>query len=159
MGQEHKALAVQERTSLTRLVPAAAPARAPVLNIEALSVSYGHVQAVIEFNLRVASGEWRVASGEWRVASGEVVALLGPNGAGKTTTLRAVSGLMPKQEGRVSLCGQDLSGRRPDQIVRAGLVHVPEARQVVAPLTVRENLQLAGVVDPRSREWRSRIVD
>lgn len=115
--------------------PGAAPARPPVLNIEALSVSYGHVRAVIDFDLQVASGE--------------VVALLGPNGAGKTTTLRTVSGLLPKQGGRVSLCGEDLSGRRPDQIVRAGLVHVPEGRQVVAPLTVRENLQLAGLASRR----------
>ena len=109
--------------------------RAPVLSIEELCVAYGHVKAVVDFSLSVASGE--------------VVALLGPNGAGKTTTLRAVSGLLSAQRGRVLLCGQNLSGRRPDQIARAGLLHVPEGRQVVAPLTVRENLQLAGLASRR----------
>jgi len=112
-----------------------APAHAPVLSIEGLCVAYGHVRAVVDFSLSVASGE--------------VVALLGPNGAGKTTTLRALSGLLPAQSGRIVLGGQNLSGRRPDQIVRAGLLHVPEGRQVVAPLTVLENLQLAGLASRR----------
>jgi branched-chain amino acid transport system ATP-binding protein len=115
--------------------PTGASTRAPVLSIEKLCVAYGHVRAVVDFSLSVASGE--------------VIALLGPNGAGKTTTLRAVSGLLPAQSGRVEHAGQDLSRRRPDQIVRAGLLHVPEGRQVVAPLTVRENLQLAGLASRR----------
>lgn len=110
-------------------------AQAPVLSIEELCVAYGHVKAVVDFSLSVAAGE--------------VVALLGPNGAGKTTTLRAVSGLLAAQRGRVRLGGQDMSGRRPDQIVRAGLLHVPEGRQVVAPLTVQENLQLAALATRR----------
>jgi branched-chain amino acid transport system ATP-binding protein len=80
---------------------------------------------------------------------GEVVGLLGPNGAGKTTTLRAVSGLLPMQSGRVMLCGQQVSGLRPDQIARSGLLQVPEGRQVVAPLTVLENLQMAGLASKR----------
>lgn len=109
--------------------------RAPVLSIEDLCVAYGHVRAVVDFSLSVASGE--------------VVALLGPNGAGKTTTLRAVSGLLPVQSGRVVHAGQEVSGRRPDQIVRGGLLHVPEGRQVVAPLTVQENLQLAALASRR----------
>jgi len=107
----------------------------PALVIEGLSVAYGHVRAVTGFSLSVNSGE--------------VVALLGPNGAGKTTTLRAVSGLLAAQQGRVMLCGQSLSSRRPDQIARAGLLQVPEGRQVVAPLTVLENLQLAGLASRR----------
>lgn len=107
----------------------------PALVIEELSVAYGHVRAVTGFGLSVNSGE--------------VVALLGPNGAGKTTTLRAISGLLLAQQGRVMLCGQTLSGRRPDQIARAGLLQVPEGRQVVAPLTVLENLQLAGLASRR----------
>ena len=107
----------------------------PALVIENVSVAYGHVRAVTEFNLSVNSGE--------------VVALLGPNGAGKTTTLRAVSGLLPMQSGRVMLCGQQVSGLRPDQIARSGLLQVPEGRQVVAPLTVLENLQMAGLASKR----------
>jgi len=111
------------------------PQSPPVLCIENLSVSYGHVRAVADFSLSVAAGE--------------VVALLGPNGAGKTTTLRAMSGLIPARSGRVLHEGQVITGRRPDQIARGGLLHVPEGRQVVAPLTVRENLQLAGLASRR----------
>ena len=107
----------------------------PTLMIDQLSVSYGHVKAVSQFSLSVQAGE--------------VVALLGPNGAGKTTTLRALSGLLPIQQGRVTLNGVQISGRRPDQIARAGLLQVPEGRQVVAPLTVLENLQLGGLASRR----------
>lgn len=112
-----------------------APQRAPVLRIENLCVAYGLVRAVVDFSLTVTAGE--------------VVALLGPNGAGKTTTLRAMSGLIPTRSGRVLHEGQVVTGRRPDQIARAGLLHVPEGRQVVAPLTVQENLQLAGLASRR----------
>jgi len=107
----------------------------PALVIENVSVAYGHVKAMTDFSLSVNAGE--------------VVALLGPNGAGKTTTLRAVSGLLAMQSGHVKLCGQPVSGLRPDQIARLGLLQVPEGRQVVAPLTVLENLQLAGLASKR----------
>jgi len=101
-------------------------------------------------DISVWFGQRKIIDGvSLELASGEIVALLGPNGAGKTTTLRAVSGLLPAQRGRVLLSGQNMSGRRPDQIVRAGLLHVPEGRQVVAPLTVQENLQLAGLASRR----------
>ena len=117
----------------------------PALVIEKVFVAYGNVSAVTDFSLSVHAGE--------------VVALLGPNGAGKTTTLRAVSGLLPMQSGRVMLCGQQVSGFRPDQIARSGLLQVPEGRQVVAPLTVLENLQLAGLASRRcaANELKSEI--
>ena len=74
-----------------------------------------------------------------------ITAVLGANGAGKTTLLRAISGLIQPRRGRVSLAGTDLTGRRPEDIVRAGVSHVPEGRGVIAELTVEENLRLGAL--------------
>jgi branched-chain amino acid transport system ATP-binding protein len=117
----------------------------PVLAVESLSVSYGHVQAVVGVHISVSRGE--------------IVALLGPNGAGKTTTLRAISGLLPVRQGTVRFAGKNITGMRPDRICRVGLVHVPEGRQVIAPLTVEENLEMAGLASRRcpSQDLRSEI--
>ncbi|MES2481115.1 MAG: ABC transporter ATP-binding protein [Pseudomonadota bacterium] len=116
-----------------------------VLRVEQLSVSYGHVQAVVDFDIAVNRGE--------------IVALLGPNGAGKTTVLKTISGQLRAHRGKVHYGGQDIIGMRPDKICRAGVVHVPEGRQVVAPLTVEENLQLAALASRRCppREVRAGI--
>jgi branched-chain amino acid transport system ATP-binding protein len=100
-----------------------------VLSLDGVSVSYGHVSAVQDVTLSIEPGE--------------TLALIGPNGAGKSTLLRAISNQATKVEGRVLLHGRDISAVAPNAITRAGVVHVPEGRQVVAPLTVEENLQLA----------------
>ena len=71
-----------------------------------------------------------------------ITAVLGANGAGKTTLLRAVSGMIKPRRGRVLLGGADLTGRGPEQIVRAGIAHVPEGQGVIAELTVEENLRI-----------------
>ena len=68
--------------------------------------------------------------------------MLGANGAGKTTLLRAVSGMIKPRRGRVLLGGADLTGRSPEQIVRAGIAHVPEGQGVIPELTVEENLRV-----------------
>ncbi|MFD4709771.1 ABC transporter ATP-binding protein [Streptomyces sp. NPDC058430] len=75
-----------------------------------------------------------------------VVALLGTNGAGKTTLLRVASGLLPPTSGRLSVDGEDLTGKRPHTLARNGVCHVPEGRGVFATLTVKENIliQAAG---------------
>ncbi len=79
------------------------------------------------------------------VEPGEVVALLGPNGAGKTTTLLTVSGLVPCAAGSIDvLGGGPPSTRRPAELARRGVSHVPEDRAVFTGLTVRENLRLGG---------------
>ena len=75
------------------------------------------------------------------VAEGEVTTLIGANGAGKTTTLAAISGLVPAA-GRIIFAGGDLVGRAPHEIVRRGLAHVPEGRQILARMSVEENLLL-----------------
>lgn len=77
-----------------------------------------------------------------RVEKGSIVTLVGANGAGKSTTLRAISGLVPVLGGQVLFEGQDLTNKRPHQIVACGLAHVPEGRMIFSNLTVLENLQM-----------------
>jgi len=77
------------------------------------------------------------------VRPGQKVAILGPNGAGKTTVLRAVSGLVGVRSGTITLGGAALTGRRPDEIVKRGVAHVPQGRRVFPDFTVEENLRAA----------------
>lgn len=97
-----------------------------MLRIDSLSVSYGPIQALRDVSLEVKQGE--------------IVALIGSNGAGKSTTLRAISGLLRPQTGRIQFDGRDVTKERPHLIVRSGLSHVPERRGIFANLTVGENL-------------------
>jgi branched-chain amino acid transport system ATP-binding protein len=114
----------------------------PALEIDSLHVHYGGVHALRGLSLTVEEGE--------------IVALLGNNGAGKTTTLSAVSGLVRPSAGRIVFQGRDVTRARPEEIVKAGLVHVPEGRRVFSTLTVHENLQLGGylVRDHAELRWR-----
>lgn len=95
------------------------------------------------------------------VPEGAVVALLGPNGAGKTTTIRAVTGLLPICDGRVSkgrilLDGEPITDVAPERIVARGVGHVPEGRRVFAELTVEENLR-SGAWGRSGRAVRSEL--
>ena len=99
-----------------------------LLSVEGLEVSYGLARAVQGIDLTVGAGE--------------VVALFGANGAGKSSSLLAISGVVPSR-GRVVFDGADLRGMLPYQIVRRGLVQVPERRAIFPDLTVRENLGVA----------------
>ena len=101
-----------------------------LLRCDDLVVRYGPVEAV------------RGAS--FAVEEGQIVALIGANGAGKSTTLRALSGVQRKAGGNVTFRGRDITRARPHQIVRLGLVQVPEGRAIVATMTVQENLELGG---------------
>ena len=96
------------------------------LRVEGLRVSYGRTQALHGIDLTVSAGQ--------------VVCLIGGNGAGKTTTMRALSGLIRPRAGQVHLDGVNITGLRPHRIAAAGLLQVPEGRQVFAELTVAENL-------------------
>ena len=107
-----------------------------MLTVEGLSAGYGKLQILHEVSFEVNPGE--------------VLALIGANGAGKTTTLRAISGSIPASAGRVSFEGNDLTGLRPHDVVRAGVVQVPEGRELFAGLTVRENLMMGGYTLERS---------
>lgn len=101
-------------------------------------------------DLEVSIGQSQVLAGvSVSVAPGELVAVVGANGAGKTTLLRAISGLLGVSRGRVTFAGDEITAVPPHRRARAGLVHVPQGRQVIPKLTVQENLligfeQLAG---------------
>lgn len=77
------------------------------------------------------------------VSPGEVTALLGPNGAGKSSMVLAVGGVLALKAGTVTLAGQQLAGKRPERIRRAGLAIVPEGRRLLGELTVEDNLKIA----------------
>ena len=98
------------------------------LAVEGLVAGYGEVTALDGVTVSAAAGG--------------ITAVLGANGAGKTTLLRAVSGMIKPRRGRVLLADDDMAGRSPEQIVRAGIAHVPEGQGVIAELTVEENLRL-----------------
>jgi branched-chain amino acid transport system ATP-binding protein len=101
-----------------------------VLTVAGVSAGYGRVPVLHEVGLSVGPCE--------------VVALLGANGAGKTTLLRVIAGELRPSAGSVSFGGRRLDGRRPEQVVAAGVALVPEGRRMFAGLTVRENLLLGG---------------
>ena len=94
-------------------------------------------------NLHAGYGGNQVLHGvSLNVAEGEMVAIIGPNGAGKSTLLNCISGLIAARQGSIRLGGQDITGLAPFKVSRAGLLQVPEGRQILADLTVEENLQL-----------------
>ena len=87
------------------------------------------------------------------IAAGSITALIGANGAGKTTLLRTISGIIPAEAGTIIYDGQDIVGMPPQDIVRAGLVQVPEGRRLFSEMTVFENL-LVGSSSPAARRKR-----
>ena len=84
-------------------------------------------------------------------AAAGITAVLGANGAGKTTLLRAVSGMIRPRRGRVLLADHNVAGQSPEQIVRAGIAHVPEGQGVIPELTVEENLRI-GMMSWRGKQ-------
>jgi branched-chain amino acid transport system ATP-binding protein len=84
---------------------------------------------------------------------GEMVAVLGGNGAGKSTLLRALSGLIPLREGRIRFDGEDVTRMPAHRRVERGLIHVPEMRQMLAGLSVEENLLMGAYVRRHDQAW------
>jgi branched-chain amino acid transport system ATP-binding protein len=80
---------------------------------------------------------------DFKVGAGETVALMGRNGMGKTTLIRSLLNLVPVTEGRVQVCGCDMTRAPTHQIMRAGIAYVPEGRGIFPNLTVKENLLMA----------------
>jgi branched-chain amino acid transport system ATP-binding protein len=107
-----------------------------VLDITHLNVAYGPTEVLRDVSFGVPAGA--------------IVALLGGNGSGKTTLLNALTGLVPPRAGSIRLDGAECAGRRPDEIVRAGIAQVPQGRDVWPSMTVAENLEL-GAVTRRDR--------
>jgi branched-chain amino acid transport system ATP-binding protein len=93
--------------------------------------------------LKSAYGRIEVLHGlDMTVGEGEIVSLIGANGAGKTTLLRALSGVQPATAGAIRFDGQDITRAQPHARVAAGIIQVPEGRQVFQPLSVEDNLLL-----------------
>ena len=114
-----------------------------MLEVSGLTTAYGEISALREANLRVGSGE--------------VVGLIGPNGAGKSTMLNTVAGLLAPRVGRVEFEGRDVTGRPPEELLKAGLALVPERRRIFVDLSVEENLRIGGVTVPAAE--RSDLLD
>jgi len=99
-----------------------------LLKVSGLKVAYGGIQAVkgVDFEVR----------------EGELVTLIGSNGAGKTTTMKAITGLLPMNEGDIDYLGQSIRGKGAWDMVKQGLAMVPEGRGVFTRMTITENLQM-----------------
>ena len=91
------------------------------------------------------------------IADGEFCALIGPNGHGKTTLLRAISGLVPLWSGKIALGGADLGHMRPDQIVAAGVVHVPQGDMLFPEMTLLDNLRMGAYLPDAAAQEATRL--
>jgi len=116
-----------------------------MLKAEAISASYGRVKVLKDIDMSVESGE--------------IVCLVGANGAGKSTLLKVISGIVPAGSGKFLFEGQDITNKKPDFIVKAGLIHVPEGRQIFADLTVRQNLILGSYVHNLPKQEMAKLFD
>jgi branched-chain amino acid transport system ATP-binding protein len=110
---------------------------APLLDVRGLRGGYGRVEVLRGVDLAVNAGE--------------IVALLGSNGAGKSTLINVVCGLVPATAGEVRFDGADLTNRHYREVVKAGLIQVPEGRRIFPNLSVRENLELGAFTRARER--------
>jgi branched-chain amino acid transport system ATP-binding protein len=103
-----------------------------LLQVKGLKVAYGGIQAVkgVDFEVR----------------EGELVSLIGSNGAGKTTTMKAITGTLPINDGDIEYLGESIKGKGAWDLVKKGLVMVPEGRGVFARMTITENLQMGAYI-------------
>jgi len=115
-----------------------------ILKVENLEAHYGKIAALkgISFEVRMD----------------QIVALLGGNGAGKSTTLKTLSGLMRATSGKITFFGEDITRMPPHEIVKRGLIHLPEGRRIFKDLTVTENLEL-GSFNLKDNTERKRRID
>ena len=114
------------KDSVTDPLVAEAP---PLLELSGIRAAYGSIEVLHGVDLVVPQGS--------------VVALLGPNGAGKTTALNVACGLIQPTAGKVIIAGRDVTGAKPEDLARRGVITIPEGKGVFPNLTVRENLQMA----------------
>lgn len=99
-----------------------------LLKVTGIETFYGKIQALKSVSLEVEQGQ--------------VVTLLGANGAGKTTTMKTIAGLLKPKHGTIEFFGENITGLRPDQLLRKGIALVPEGRAILTSMTVLENLEM-----------------
>jgi branched-chain amino acid transport system ATP-binding protein len=99
-----------------------------MLKIEDLWAGYGRFNVLRGMSTELCAGDFRV--------------VIGPNGAGKTTLLRTIFGLVRPASGRISLAGQDITGRAPRQLLDSGMAYVPQQPSIFPQLTVQDNLEM-----------------
>jgi branched-chain amino acid transport system ATP-binding protein len=114
-----------------------------MLEVEALSVSYGGLRALAEVSLDVRAGQF--------------VAIVGPNGAGKTTLFKAISGAVAPIGGAIRYEERDLLAMAPSERAHLGIAHVPEGRQVFNSMSVLENLEIGAYPAAGQRHWRRNL--
>jgi ABC-type branched-subunit amino acid transport system ATPase component len=106
----------------------------PALVVEGLTAGYGGGDVLHEVSLTVPEGG--------------ITCVVGPNGCGKSTLLATISGLLKPRRGTITFRGQPLAGKSPRQVLRAGIVHVPQNHSLFREMTVRENIELGGYLLP-----------
>lgn len=99
-----------------------------MLEVKGISTYYGKVQAINEVSIDVAAGE--------------IVTIIGANGAGKSTLLKTIAGVLRPQHGRIIYQEYDITGKKPDKIVAAGISMIAEGRKLFSSMSVQENLDL-----------------
>ena len=114
-----------------------------LLRVENLETYYGKIAALKGLSFEVREGQ--------------IVTLLGSNGAGKSTTLKTISGLISAAAGKVFFRGEDITKMSADEIVRRGIVHLPEGRRIFKDLTVLENLELGSYTLKDNNERKRRL--
>jgi branched-chain amino acid transport system ATP-binding protein len=114
-----------------------------MLNVENINVHYGAIHALKEVSFHLEENE--------------IVALIGANGAGKSTSLNTISGLLHPTSGRVVFAGEDISAVSPQEIVRKGIIQVPEGRRIFASMSVWENLEMGAFTRSNRAEINARM--
>jgi branched-chain amino acid transport system ATP-binding protein len=114
-----------------------------MLNVENINVHYGAIHALKDVSFHLEENE--------------IVALIGANGAGKSTSLNTISGLLHPTSGRVVFAGEDISATSPQEIVRKGIIQVPEGRRIFASMSVWENLEMGAFTRSNRAEINARM--
>ncbi len=115
-----------------------------MLKLTNVETFYGQIQALKGIDLEVNEGK--------------IITLLGANGAGKSTTMKSIAGLLKPKNGTIQFMGEDITGLRPDQLLRKGISLVPEGRAILSSMTVLENLEM-GAYQRKDKEVKDDIED